>query len=234
MHGTIAYSSHELKYRLRFSARHTMAITVHPDGAIEVVAPRGSNPREVEARVRRRARWIVRQQRYFEQFRPRSKPRRYVGGETHLFLGRQYRLKILKGDSKEVKLKGGCLVVALDGRANSRRVRELIEKWYQERASALLLKRFEAIAPRFVRLGCNIFPPAIRRMSCRWGSYSKTGKIMLNPDLVRAPSACIDYVIVHELAHILHPNHGSKFFELIERMMPDWKRRKRRLERTMA
>ena len=57
---------------------------------------------------------------------------------------------------------------------------------------------------------------------------------MLNPDLVRAPSACIDYVIVHELAHILHPNHGSKFFELIERMMPDWKRRKRRLERTMA
>ena len=155
-------------------------------------------------------------------------------GETHLFLGRQYRLKITKGDRKEVKLKGGCLVVTLDGRAYSRRVRELVRTWYQNRARALFLKRFEAIAPRFARLGCRISPPIIRRMSRRWGSYSKSGKILLNPDLVQAPSACVDYVIVHELAHIVHPNHGSKFFELIETMMPDWKERKRRLERSMA
>jgi predicted metal-dependent hydrolase len=234
MHGTISYSNHQLKYRLRFSARRTMAITVHPDGAVEVVAPRGVNLTEVEARVRKRARWIVRQRLFFDQFRPRSKPRRYVGGETHLFLGRQYRLKITKGDRKEVKLKGGCLVVTLDGRAYSRRVRELVRTWYQNRARALFLKRFEAIAPRFARLGCRISPPIIRRMSRRWGSYSKSGKILLNPDLVQAPSACVDYVIVHELAHIVHPNHGSKFFELIETMMPDWKERKRRLERSMA
>jgi hypothetical protein len=63
-----------------------MAITVHPDGGIEVVAPKGTDPKEVETRVRKRARWIVRQRLYFEQFRPRSKPRRYLGGETHLYL----------------------------------------------------------------------------------------------------------------------------------------------------
>jgi|SRR6185369_349918 len=234
MHGTVTYSSHELKYRLRFSARRTMAITVHPDGAIEVVAPRGSNLRKVEARVRRRARWIIRQRLYFEQFRPRSKPRRYVGGETQLFLGRQYRLKIIKGDCKEVKLKGGYLVVTLDGRAQPRQVRELIRTWYQDRARALFQRRFEAIGPRFSRLGCRISSPIIRRMSRRWGSYSRSGKILLNPDLVQAPSACVDYVIVHELAHIVHPNHGPKFYELIEAMMPDWKGRKHRLERVMA
>lgn len=234
MHGTISYSTHQLKYRLRFSARRTMAITVHPDGAIEVVAPRGVDLTEVEARVRKRAHWIVRQRLYFEQFRPRSKPRRYVGGETHLFLGRQYRLKIIKGDRKEVKLKGGCLVVTLNGRAYSRRVRELVMTWYRDRAGGLFLKRFESIAPRFARLGWRISPPIIRRMSRRWGSYSKSGKILLNPDLIRAPSACIDYVIVHELAHIAHPNHSTKFFELIETMMPNWQERKRRLERSMA
>jgi predicted metal-dependent hydrolase len=89
MQGTITYSTRQLKYRLRSSSRRTMGITVHPDGAIEVVAPKGTDPKDVEARVRRRARWIVRQLSYFEQFRPRSKPRRYLGGETYLYLGRQ-------------------------------------------------------------------------------------------------------------------------------------------------
>jgi predicted metal-dependent hydrolase len=71
-------------------------------------------------------------------------------------------------------------------------------------------------------------------MSHRWGSYSKTGRVLLNPDLIRAPTACIDYVIIHELAHVVHPHHGAKFFDLIDAMMPDWKQRKERLERTLA
>jgi hypothetical protein len=234
MHGTITYSRHQLKYRLRFSTRRTMAITVKPDGSIEVVAPSGTNARDVEARVRKRARWIVRQRLYFDQFRPRSKPRRYVGGETHLYLGRQYRLKVVKNDRNEVKLRGGFLIVAMPTRANSRRVRELVRAWYQEKAKTRFLDRFNAIAPRFARLGCRISPPTIRSMSRRWGSYSKTGRVLLNPDLVRAPTACIDYVITHELAHVAYPNHSAKFFELIETMMPDWEERKDRLERTLA
>jgi predicted metal-dependent hydrolase len=234
MHGTITYSSHQLKYRLRFSARRTMAITVRPDGSIEVVAPKGANPSDVEARVRKRARWIVCQRLYFDRFLPRSKPRRYVGGETHLYLGRQYRLKLIRGDRNEVKLWGRFLVVALPTRANSRRVKELVRAWYQEKAKARFLDRFEAISPRFKRLGCRISPPIVRRMSRRWGSYSKTGSVLLNPDLVRAPTACIDYVITHELAHVVHPHHGAKFFDLIETMMPDWQQRKDRLERTLA
>jgi predicted metal-dependent hydrolase len=71
-------------------------------------------------------------------------------------------------------------------------------------------------------------------MSRRWGSYSRAGRILLNPDLVRAPIACIDYVITHELAHTVHPHHGGKFFDLIEAMMPDWKQRKDQLERSLA
>jgi predicted metal-dependent hydrolase len=228
--GAITYSTHQLKYRLRFSSRRTTGITVHPDGAIEVVAPKGTDPKDVEARVRRRARWIVRQLSYFEQFRPRSKPRQYVGGETFLYLGRQYRLKLIKSDRDEVKLKSGFLVVTSRGRTSSRRVRDLVKGWYNERAKARILERYERIVPRFVRLGCRVSPPAIRKMSRRWGSYSKTGRVLLNPDLIRAPIACIDYVITHELAHVVHPHHGAKFFEMLEAMMPDWIERKNRLE----
>jgi predicted metal-dependent hydrolase len=234
MHGIITYSTHKLEYRLRFSARRTMAITVHPDGAIEVVAPKGTDSKDVEGRVRKRARWIVRQLLYFDQFRPRSKPRRYVGGETHLYLGRQYRLKLVKSVRDDVKLKGGLLVVASPSYKNSRRVKRLLEAWYYKKAKARILERFEALAPRFDRMECQVSTPIFRTMPRRWGSYTKTGRIVLNPDLVRAPRACIDYVITHELAHAVYSNHSAKFYDLLDTLMPDWKPRKARLERLLS
>jgi predicted metal-dependent hydrolase len=84
MRGSILYSVHKLDYVVQFSARATMAITVFPDNTIRVIAPEGTSQEEVELRVRKRARWIIRQFIHFEQFRPRSPARRYVGGETHL------------------------------------------------------------------------------------------------------------------------------------------------------
>jgi predicted metal-dependent hydrolase len=231
---TITYSRHRLDYRFRFSDRRTMAITVHPDGTVEAVAPRGTNHNEIEARIHKRARWIVRQLLYFEQFRPRSKLPRYVGGETHLYLGHQYRLKLIRGDHDGVKLKRRLLVVTLRGRQSARRVRELIRAWYRTEAKACFFERYQRISARFTRLGYRVSPPQVRRMCRRWGSHSKSGRVLLNPELVRAPTSCIDYVITHELAHAVYPNHGAKFFELVERMMPDWKERKDRLERTLA
>src|ERR1700733_14313063 len=116
MHGSITYSVHRIEYRLRFSARRTIAISVFPDRSVEVIAPKGTPRDEVEARLRRRARWVIRQLSHFEQFRPRSPKRRYVGGETHLYLGRQYRLKLIKGMPEGVKLRGQFLIVSLPDR----------------------------------------------------------------------------------------------------------------------
>src|ERR1700680_5053593 len=116
MRGFITYSVHRLEYRLRFSARRTIAITVHPDRSIDIVAPKGTPQEEAEVRLRKRARWVIRQLLHFDQFRPRSPKRRYVGGETHLYLGRQYRLKLIRATSEGVKLKGPFLTVACTNR----------------------------------------------------------------------------------------------------------------------
>jgi predicted metal-dependent hydrolase len=233
MRGSITYSVHRFDYRLRFSARKTMAITVHPDSTVEIIAPRGTPREEVEARLRKRARWVLRQFLHFQQFRPRSPKRRYVGGESHLYLGRQYRLKLVKNELEGVKLKGSHLLVASPHRRNARRVKRLVCAWYRQKGDARIVERFQAIAPRFIRLGCQ--PPALlfRSMPRRWGSFSHAGKILLNPDLIRAPVACIDYVITHELTHLIHPNHSVEFYDLLETMMPDWRARKQRLERLM-
>ncbi len=230
MRGSITYSVHTLYYRVRFSERKTMAITVYPDRSIEIIAPSGTERQEVEVRLRKRARWVLRQLHHFQQFRPRSPKRRYVGGETHLYLGRQYRLKLIKNDAEGVKLKGSFLVVSLQQK-NSRLVKRLVCAWYHEKGASRIIERFNEIAPRFIRLGCVPPTPVLRSMPRRWGSFTRAGKILLNPDLIRAPTACIDYVITHELTHLIHPNHSVDFYDLLDTLMPDWRVRKQRLER---
>jgi predicted metal-dependent hydrolase len=83
-------------------------------------------------------------------------------------------------------------------------------------------------------MGCQPPLPIFRSMPRRWGSWSRSGRISLNPELIRAPTACIDYVITHELIHLIHPHHGAAFYELLETLMPDWRNRKQRLERTLS
>jgi predicted metal-dependent hydrolase len=233
MRGSITYSVHRLDYRVRFSERKTMAITVYPDRSIEIIAPRGTERQEVEARLRKRSRWVLRQLLHFQQFRPRSPKRRYVGGETHLYLGRQYRLKLIKNDAEGVKLKGSFLMVSSRQQKNSRLVKRLVCAWYREKGTSRIIERFHEIAPRFIRLGCVPPAPVLRSMPRRWGSFTRAGKILLNPDLIRAPTACIDYVITHELTHLIHPNHSVDFYDLLDTLMPDWRARKERLERVM-
>jgi predicted metal-dependent hydrolase len=233
MRGSIDYSVRRLDYRLRYAPRRTLAITVYPDCTIGIVAPHGTPRQEVEARLRKRARWVVRRVLEFAQFRPRTPKRRYVGGETHLYLGRQYRLKLVKDEAEGVKIRGSLLTVSCATPRNARAVKQLVSAWYRQKAVERIGKRFEPIAQRFVHLGCKPPAPIFRSMARRWGSFSSRGRILLNPDLIRAPVACIDYVITHELIHLLHPNHSPAFYDLLETLMPDWRRRKERLEQAM-
>jgi predicted metal-dependent hydrolase len=234
MRGSIAYAGQSIHYRARHSARKTLAISVHPDGAVEVVAPTGIEQHIVEQRLLRRAGWVLQQRRYFEQFRPRTPERRYVGGETHLYLGRQYRLKIEAGKEDGVRLKGGYFRVTITGEPTPERARSLLIGWYREHAETKLAQRFEAIIARYSRIVPGTPRLAIRPMQRRWGSFSGRGRVTLNVDLIRAPLPCIDYVIVHELAHGRHPNHGRAFFDLLSQMLPDWEKRKLALERMLA
>jgi predicted metal-dependent hydrolase len=234
MRGSIAYAGQIIDYRARYSARRTLAISVHPDGAVEVVAPTGTIQQVIEQRLLRRADWVLRQRRYFEQFRPRTSKRRYVGGETHLYLGRQYRLKVAKGAEDGVRLKDGYFRITVAGEPSPERAHTLLTAWYRRHADTKLKERFQVIKERFSRVVARNPSLAIRPMKRRWGSHSGKGRITLNRDLIRAPLPCIDYVIVHELAHSRHPNHGRAFFDLLSQMMPDWEKRKLVLERMLA
>ncbi len=236
-HGTVLHGKEAIGFQVLFVPRKTMEIAVHPDSSVVVRAPNGIGLDDVKKRVIRRAGWIRRQQGFFSQFEPRTPPRRYVGGETHLYLGGRYRLKVLRGARESVKLARGYLRVTIPKGRSTDRVRLQLEEWYAQRAAARLARSLEEC---WARWGQSGMPGSgmpilkIQHMKRQWGSLSKLGRLTLNPDLVRAPRECIEYVIAHELCHLRFPHHGPAFFRLLKKMMPDWEKRKTRLERGLV
>lgn len=226
----VPFGRDEITFILRRSSRRTLGIAVQPDTSVIVTAPRAAKLETVLQKVRRRAVWVRRQQRYFEEFQPTQPKRRYVAGETHRYLGRQYRLKIVGGMANGVALKRGFITVHLKGRLRPQRIKTVLKKWYLRRAEVVFER---SLGKCLAALNGHVSTPPklrLRRMPKRWGSYTRRGEVLLNPELVLAPTACIDYVVTHELCHLLHPHHGRTFYEFLKRVLPDWEARKRRLE----
>lgn len=229
----VAWGQKTLTFTLSRSSRKTMGIEVHPNLSVRVLAPEDTPIKVIEEKVRQKAGWILKQQGYFLSFHPLTPPRRYVSGETHLYLGRQYRLWLRVASPPEVKLQGKYIHIwspdlGLDA------VRPLLDQWYEAHAQVHFAQAVVRMLPRFARFDLPGFHIHIQKMDKRWGSCSPQGRITLNLELIQAPKACIEYVVAHELCHLIHPDHTRKFFALLATVMPDWAHWKERLERTLG
>jgi predicted metal-dependent hydrolase len=229
----IIFGGTRIEFCLRHSTRKTLGITVRPDTSVMVTAPLRAELDTIKRKVRKRAVWIRRQQRYFAGYLPTLPPRRFVSGETHRYLGRQYRLKVVEAAPPDVKLRGKFIWVQTPRKGDRARVRALVRGWYLRHAEARFAR---SLAEGVKRLGGRVSAPRLllRRMPKRWGSWTKRGVVYLNPELILAPPSCIDYVVTHELCHLVHASHGRAFFALLQKAMPDWVERKARLEKAAA
>ncbi len=227
----LKYGGKRIPFRVEYRKRKKLAITVHPDLRLEVVAPTDRTSEQVLSRVEKRSGWILKQWRYFEQFQPKHPGPRYVSGETLMYLGRQYRLKLHAGSPEAAKLIGKFLHVWTSSRTNAERIKAQLEFWYREHAERVFQQRLRLCLSQCSSLRLAHEPPfVIRKMTHRWGSCTKAGSLLLNLDLIKAPVHCIDYVLVHEFCHLRIHNHSPAFYRLLNRCMPDWEKRKRRLE----
>lgn len=237
----VVFGAETIPYEVRFVAgRTTLSIEVYPDSTVRVRAPIGCAPELIHARVNRRAAWISKQRANFGRYTPKTPPRQYVSGETHLYLGRQYRLKVIVSnaldDADGVKLGRGQLVVTLreptphksTDAGRPERVKALLSDWYLAKARRVFDDVIAELMARFK--GYEQPRLALRAMQTRWGSLSPAGLITLNATLIRAPRVCIEYVVVHELCHLKYRDHDARFFRLLSNVMPDWEKRKARLE----
>ena len=230
---SVNYGSQKIECEVSFSSRKTLAISVYPDLHIEVKAPENAKEEDIKERVKKKARWITRQIDYFESFLPRTPERKYVSGETHRYLGKQYQLKVILAEKESVKMQTGYIVVR-GWDTSPIRVRQLLTRWYYNHAKRKIDERYQDILPSFKKYGLEPKEIRFKRMTSRWGSCNVKQAIVLNPELIKAPVRCIDYVITHELCHVKHHNHGTKFYQMMDIMMPDWKKWKQRLEESMV
>lgn len=226
---SLDYGNSTIRYELNRAARKTLEISVHPDLSVTVTAPEDSEMDRIEAKVKKRARWIIKQQQQFERYLPHLPPRQYVSGETHRYLGRQYRLKVTESMPERVKLSPGFLYIDTRDKANTGKVCQLLDEWYRRQARRVFAQQLARCFNRVEHLGVPYPEISIRVMKTRWGSCDGIGKITLNIKLIQVPKRYIDYVIIHELCHLKEHNHSKHFYQLLDRTMPDWKSRKSEL-----
>lgn len=230
----INYGEKEIEFQIEYRKRKSIKISVKPNLEVEVLAPLETKDEKIKEIVLKRASWILTQKEYFKKFLPRLTPRYYVSGETHRYLGRQYRLKVVAAEKNDVKLKGRFIYIYTINKHNRDYNKDLLYKWYKHHAEKKFEELFEECYEKLRKYGMEKPTWSIRKMKSRWGSYHpKKNHIILNIELIKTSSYGVQYVIMHELCHIKHPDHSKEFYRFMDLVMPEWKERKEKLESTI-
>ncbi len=201
-----------------------------PNGRVRVAAPLGVNDDAVRLAIISRLGWIKRQRSKFEG-QPRQSEREMVSGESHYFQGRRYRLNVVYHDGPaRVKIRNQNIIdlYVEVGSDTSRRERVMLE-WYRR----LLKQQIPPLLERWTRIvGVQVAEWAVKRMKTRWGSCNtKAGRVWLNLELVKKPVDCLEYIIVHELVHLLERHHNDRFAGFMDKFMPRWRQYREELNR---
>jgi len=226
----VQFGNTDIQYSIVFSERKTLGILINPNGSVIIKAPVDTPKQKISEKVKKRASWIIKQQDFFKSFGKKMPQRKYISGESHLYLGRQYRLYVREGKLNNVSFKGRNFEIVC---SSKERAESLMKGWYKERAKVKFSEIAEPIIQQFKKYGVEPRSLYIQSMENRWGSCTSKGKIILNSELIKAPKPCIEYVIVHEMCHLVHKNHTKAFYELLRAEMPDWEKWKNKLERML-
>jgi predicted metal-dependent hydrolase len=226
----IVCGSREIAATLCRTDRRVLKIEIEPSGRVTVFAPNDASHEAIEVRCRRKGPWVFRELDRLSAEPAFTPDRRYLSGETHLFMGRAYRLAVERSAEPFVRIDGSRLVVGAREPTDVAHCRRLLTAFYKLEARSLFPSRLSVVFPPFERRGLRRPHLIIRWMTKRWGSFTASGNITLNVDLVRAGPNLIDYVIAHELAHAFHGDHSEDWRNLLSSVLPDWEERKLRLE----
>lgn len=232
---SVRFGKTNIPYFIRRSPeRKTVSIAIHPGVGVVVTAPITAAEAKLDTVVHGKARWIVEKLHRARDLQPGIPKRELVDGETFLYLGRQYRLKVVRGTrNASTGLHGGRLVVALPGvrkgsAGAAKTLRKALVEWYRLKAVERLPERAEHWAGKL-----SITPPRvlIREQSQRWASCDRSGAVRFNWRIVQAPMKLVDYVVAHELVHLEIKEHSPAFWARLGQVLPDCDFRREQLRK---
>lgn len=215
------YGTEKIEFDVFFRKRKTLTIEVEAPRKITVIAPEGSTEREILETVQTKSKWIVQKLFEIREVEYKKRDKQYVNGESFLYMGRNYSLQILIDEEvtlPEAKLSKGKLFVVTYSK-NEEIVKKAIEDWYKDKAKERIRERISYYQSQF-----NVMPRRImiKDQQKRWGSCTKDQQLFFNWKCIMAPSPVLDYIIVHEMCHMVHMNHSKEFWNLLKRVLPEY------------
>lgn len=211
----------DIKVEVVFKDIKNVHLSVYPpNGRVRIAAPSHMNPDTVRVFAISRLGWI-RQQQEKILAQERETPREYLNRESHYLWGKRYLLDVVEEDARpEVVLLHGKMVLRVRPGTDESRRQEIVEEWYRaqlRQAVTPMLAKWEPL------IGVKVERLFVQRMKTRWGSCTpKFGRIRLNTDLAKKPHECLEYILVHEMVHLLEPTHNARFALLMDGFVPRW------------
>ncbi len=219
-----------IEYKVIFSRRRTLGISVLPDATVVVRVPYRTSGKTIKKLVEDKSGWIIKHRDFFRNNHGKLPVKSYLNGSEHLFHGNKMTLNIQESGNPYVTFNGSNILMGIMNPASEVSVRNLLHKAFKNEALKYLPIMFYNINKKLSGYGLNPTGLVIRTMKSRWGSCTNKGKITLNSELIRLSDKYIEYVIIHELCHLKHHNHGPKYYDLLSLLYPDWKSVRREMK----
>ena len=231
---TVIYENYEIHYLLEQKPVKNLNLRIHKDCMVYVSANPDVPAEKVDDFVVRKGAYIRSAQRKFREMAQYAhQPKQYVSGETFYMLGRGVRLKVEKSMQETIFSDGIYLSLCVKDPSDLKKKQRMVTRYLDEQCRSVFGEIISEIHPIFQKYGVPMPTLRIRDMETRWGScLAKKGVITLNKRLLEAPRNCIEYVVMHEFCHFIHPNHSKHFYGFLAMLMPDWKERKTVLDRS--
>lgn len=229
---TILLDGREITYDLVCKNVKNINLRIRADCTVSVSANATVPANVVADFLREKSSYILNAiDRYAERLKYATRDHSYVTGESFRYLGKELRLKLMRGKSGVAEDGIYLYLTAPDDKTTEAKSRQ-ISRWYEQRCRDIFPQVINELYPTFRKYGVAQPSLVLREMSSRWGSCQpKHNTITLNKRLIEMPRNHIEYVVMHEFIHFLHPNHSNEFYELLSTLMPDWRERKNALEK---
>jgi len=222
----IQHRDKTIEFAISYRNRRTLAIQIKPPGSILVMSPLGLSQETVKSMVRSKGDWIIKKLLNIKKIASVSINREFRDGESFLHLGRECFLQIIPDKSlkrPKIRLSDGWLQIITPSEDRDG-LKKVLEKWYRKEAEKIITERLDFYRPKL-----NVEPAhvKVKQQKRRWGSCTPKGDLFFNWRIVMAPLPVVDYIIVHEMSHLIHKNHSARFWKTVEKVLPDYRARRK-------
>jgi predicted metal-dependent hydrolase len=209
----------ELNYQIIFSKRKTATISVERDRQVIIRVPEGLSEQKINEIIQSKEKWILEKLNHNQKYNPTNSNKEFVSGETLNYLGRNYQLQVTDNEIKNIIFDHRFLI----SKSNQPTANKLFKAWYKSKA----IEKIKPITKKFAKnLGVSYKEIKISEMKYRWGSCTPSGNLLFNWRIIKAPLYVVEYVVVHELAHLIEHNHSDDFWNIVSIQLPNYNKAK--------